>query len=408
MSISNGFRNPAVIVLVGRAAAQAGIFCFTAGPSLVLSDSSYNELLIGITVMLLAVSAPVGAFQQHLIRTSSIRESSTDALAKSVALAVGCSFLGFGVLLLLTPIGMWMVFLVVASIASVVPPLGASLHALGGGYVRSAAIDAVSGVLLVCATIILVIVEASLAQFMSVYMVVWCLAAVAAFVGPIRFPLSNVRIPTARLADIARESWPMIAIGIMAMAFNRADYLVLTIVGSDAEASRYALASRLIGPILIALGSLNNSLYVRQINARDDTEVMRAITGNAARKVGFLAIAVAPMIVGAVALVGRVSESIGDRDLVPTTVLLVVAAIPYAYAIPYGFALNAAGRERTWLTILSVATFGDLLAVLVVGRHGASVTAAVWVVVQVLVCVALMRAWKRLGDLPSTAVELRY
>jgi O-antigen/teichoic acid export membrane protein len=106
--------------------------------------------------------------------------------------------------------------------------------------------------------------------------------------------------------------------------------------------------------------------------------------------------------VGAVALVSAASDSIANRDLVLPTALLAVATIPFALALPYGFALTAFGLERRWLVILAVATAADLCAVLVLGDRGAAVTAMIWVVTQVGVLVAVRVATLFLDDRPPT------
>ena len=190
---------------------------------------------------------------------------------------------------------------------------------------------------------------------------------------------------------VVRDARAMIAIGVLAMAFNRADYLVLAAVGSDLQAARYALAARVVGPVLIALGSLNNSLYVRQIHARDDPVALRQLTERASKRVGLLAIAVVPVSVFAVWVLGELSDALAARDLVAPTFVLALATVPYAFAIPYGFALNAQYRERTWLCILLVATIVDLVVVLIVGPRGAVPVALAWLAVQIGVWATVTR-----------------
>ena len=186
----------------------------------------------------------------------------------------------------------------------------------------------------------------------------------------------------------------MIAIGFVSIAFNRADYLVLTVVGTESEAARYAIATRIVGPVLIALGSLNNSLYVRQINLRDDSAAFVQLTRRTARRVGLLAMVVAPVALLAIVFMDYVSETFAARSLLLPALLLAVATIPYAFAISYGFALNAQGRERVWLMILSTATVVDLIAVGLVGHRGATATAALWLGTQFLVWVMVTRVWR--------------
>ena len=51
---------------------------------------------------------------------------------------------------------------------------------------------------------------------------------------------------------------------------------------------------------------------------------------------------------------------------------MAVAAIPYAYVVPYSFGLASRGHERPWLLILVSAVVLDAAAVIVVGHRGAA------------------------------------
>ncbi len=117
---------------------------FAIGPSLVLTDQGYNDLLVGVTVMLLTVVAPATAFQQHLIRYEQATRSFRDARTKSLILASACSVAGVALSIALTQTVTISVLLGLGSIVSIVPSLVASLHALGDDYPRSAAADAVA------------------------------------------------------------------------------------------------------------------------------------------------------------------------------------------------------------------------------------------------------------------------
>jgi O-antigen/teichoic acid export membrane protein len=401
VTIGGTIRRPGVVVLVGRAAAQAGFFMFTVGPAFTLTDRRYNELIVGITVMLLAVVAPVGAFQQHVVRTTGALESRRDAFAKSSLLASILAAAATAALVLIHGFGPVPVLLGLASVASTVPALGSSLYALSNRFRRSAALDAVSGLLFVAVTVPLVVADASVTAWAVAYLAVWGASAAVTLVAPAMVVTAG---PNA-LGNFRQAVWSartLVVIGVVAMAFNRADYLALTVVGSEEQATRYALASRVIGPIMIALGSLNNSLYPRQINAREDPRLVARMTASMSRRVGVLAGCAAPLVVGAVALVSAASDSIANRDLVLPTALLAVATIPFALALPYGFALTAFGLERRWLVILAVATAADLCAVLALGDRGAAVTASIWVVTQVGVLVAVRVATRFLDDHPPT------
>jgi O-antigen/teichoic acid export membrane protein len=240
---------------------------------------------------------------------------------------------------------------------------------------------------------------------------VWICAALVTSLGtlrPARPAKTESNTSIGNFVAVVKDARTLIAIGVVAMAFNRADYLVLSEVGTESEATRYALATRVVGPVLIALGSLNNSLYVRQIRVRDDIPALLEMTQRASRRVGALAVFVAPLAVGVVALLGLVSDTFARRSLVGPTALLSLATIPYAFAIPYGFALNATNRERWWLLIIGVATALDAAAVAILGSAGSITTALLWVGTQTLVLGAVRLVWRSIkGARLSTVAQAR-
>jgi O-antigen/teichoic acid export membrane protein len=385
--------SPGLTVLAGRAVAQAGFFAFTVGPALVLGDAEYNDLIVGVTVVMLAVIAPVAAFQQHLVRYSGVVHNVRDARIKSLVLASVCAGIGTASALAFgTPIGVT-VLLAVGGLLSCIPSLIASLHALDGRFERSALADAGSGLLFVAAAVPLLITGAATIVWALAFAGVWAIAAIATSVGPLAVRSSGAGSSIGPMRTVLLDARAMIAIGIVAMAFNRADYLALSVVGDASEVTRYAIATRVVGPILIALGSLNNSLYVQQIKVRDDPGALSAITRRTSRRVGTLAIIIVPFPVIAVLLLEGLSGTFASKSLVMPTLLLALATVPYAFAIPYGFALNATGHERSWLGIITVATVADLVAVLALGGGGASTTATLWLVTQACVWLAVVRLW---------------
>lgn len=386
--------SPGVVVLAGRLVAQTGLFVYTIGPIFVLDDTSYNDLLVGITVMMLTVGGPVRAFQQHLIRYDVAVTSLIDARRKSILLALALAIAGSVVTMLITTLGAETLLLAMGTVLSVVPSITASLHALAGRFVHSALIDATSGFLLMLLTVLLIGIDAQLSTWAVAFMMAWLVSAMVAAIGPLAPPRGSVPSVFGNFWHVLGEARTMIAIGFVSIAFSRADYLVLAVVGTEPEAARYAIATRVVGPVLIALGSLNNSLYVRQINLRDHRAAFIQLTRRASRKVGWLAVVVVPVALLVVIAMGDVSATFASRSLLPPALLLAVATIPYAFAIPYGFALNAQGRERVWLLILSVATVVDLIAVWLVGHRGATLTAALWLGTQFLVWVTVARVWR--------------
>ncbi len=121
---------------------------------------------------------------------------------------------------------------------------------------------------------------------------------------------------------------------------------------------------------------------------------MRSMTQRASRKVGALSLAMAPLPVAVAALLSITSETFAGYSLIVPTALLSLAIVPYTFAIPYGFAFNSEGRERIWLVIISVATLLDLIAVVAFGSGGATTTAALWLVTQVGVWIAVVTIWR--------------
>jgi O-antigen/teichoic acid export membrane protein len=168
-------------------------------------------------------------------------------------------------------------------------------------------------------------------------------------------------------------------------------------IGSDAEAARYAIATRVAGPVLIALGSLNNSLFVNQVAQGRDLSRIARITGPAARRLGAITVVITPLLVAGVLLLGMFSASIADRHLVVPTLLLLLACVPFAVAIPWGFAFNAVGEEPRWMQVLLFGIALNAVLVVAFGRWGATWTAAAWLVTQSAVLGATMVQRRRVG-----------
>ena len=370
---------------------------FLVGPALTLSNNAYNDLIIGVTIMLLAVIAPVGAFQQHLLRLETTPLAVADARRKSLV----CSAFGGVVACVLTAVlttpGWWLAGLTIGAIASSAPTLTASLHALTGSFRKSALLDATSGMFFVAITVPLVALHAAPGFWSVGFSAVWVTTAIISMTGPLAYRPIDHKQTVGRFLPVLRDARTLIAVGVAAAAFSRADYLALTMVANDSEAARYALASRVVGPVLIALGSLNNSLYVRQLQVRDDPGALRELTVRTSRRVGLLAVAVVPCSVAFVGLLGAASDSMEARQLLVPTFFLALATVPFAFALPFGFALHAQNRERVWLWILTAATFLNLLAILALGREGATAAAIVWLLTQVSVWAVVTLGVKPVG-----------
>jgi O-antigen/teichoic acid export membrane protein len=178
------------------------------------------------------------------------------------------------------------------------------------------------------------------------------------------------------------------------MAYNRLDYLVLVRVALEVEAKAYAVAARLVGPVLIVLGSLNNSLYPQLLSVRGDEAAMRRLTRRYARRLTVGCILFVPLAVVAVIVLQHLSHAFERLDLVLPVLFLALAVVPFAGAVPLGYLLTAQTRERTWLLLLVVALIADVTAVAMFGRSAVS-CAVIWLVVQVGLWVAVELAVRR-------------
>jgi O-antigen/teichoic acid export membrane protein len=388
--------SPTAIVLAGRAIGQGGFFCFLIGPSLVLSDRDFNELTIGVTIVILAIVAPVNAVQLHFARLPDIASTSRSAAQRSLQLGIACSVVAIVFFAVLTGVTWIGVLLVIGAWANTIPTLVATIHALESRFSRSALVDVTSGVMFAVSSVILISLDAGIEVWAAVYSLTWVLTSIVALAGPLGIRLTGDWGAVGSIRMVLRQSTTMLLIGVIAMAFNRSDYLALTQVGTAQEAARYAIAGRIVGPIYVALGSLNNSLYVRQIALRSDEDAGELLTVRTSRRIGRLAALLVPPIALCTYMLGRLSESFGARDLLTPTSILALSAVVYAFAIPYGFSLAANGNERAWFNVLAVATATDLLLVVSVPRHDATVVATIWLAVQVGVLYSVRRIWTKL------------
>jgi len=343
----------------------------------------------------------VGALQLHLIRSPVATRAKHDAVVKSLVLA------GFGALIataaLLPTIGAqpWLLAVLAGGVVSSIASLGASLQALGGRFGRAAGIDIATGALFGLATLFLVASSAPIEVWAGGYLAVWLATALVCACGPLSFqPFSGVET-FGSFGHVLRGAATMIAIGFVAMAFNRSDFLALTIVGSDTEATRYALAGRIVGPIMVALGSLNNSLYVRQIQLDADPRAVSALTRRTSRAVGLLAAALVPVVGLLVVVLGALSESFRDRSLMAPSLLLALSTVAFAFAVPYGYGLSARGKEMRWLLVLAGATVADLIAVLLFGDLGATAVAGLWLATQTCLLVVVRLVSRSPAELSS-------
>lgn len=386
---------PTAIVFVGRAVSQVGLLAFAFLPSFRLTDRDFNALTVALIVGQLTCIAPATAFQTHLVR-SPARRYPRDLVWVVAAGVVGAT-VSLAVIAALGSLRWWSVFVAAASAATLLPAVWSSLLALQGRFVRSAATDAIGGLALGATALVLVAVDVGPAAWAISYLATVLVAIVAGAILARVVERSPAEDGSARSwIGALRQSSALIAIGFLAMSFNRADYLILTVIGSDTEAVRYALAGRFVGPVLVVLGSLNNSLYVRQVSS-SSREAVGELTMAVVRRVGAVAIAAVPVTVLVVAAIGMLSGSFADRELLVPTLLLSIAVVPFAFAIPFSYALVALGEERVWFWILLIGGIVDALLVVAFGRHGATATALVWVFVQCGVAGSLFAVTRRRG-----------
>lgn len=385
---------PTSAVLAGRLVAQGGFFAFAVFPAFVLDDGAFNELTIAVTVVLLMVVAPVSALQLHLVRAEEAPAMVKQFVAASAALAVPLAIVAVALLQAFGGSSLGSALVAFGGIANVAVTAGSSCLARGGRFLASAATDASSGVLLGVTAFLLVLVDASSVVWALSYALAWVIAAAITMwysfraVSTAGAPRLDLRLSTA---------WPMVASGLLSQAFNRLDYLVLTVVAIEAESARYVLAARFVGPILIALGSLNNSLYVHQIERRDRRDELVAVTNRVMVRTAAIALAWVPLALLITLALNAASDSFAERSLIVPVALLSAAAVPFAVTIPWAFGLNAIGHERTWLAILGLATAGNVVSVALFATSGAVACAAIWLITQLSVAAAVFGVRRRFG-----------
>lgn len=121
------------------------------------------------------------------------------------------------------------------------------------------------------------------------------------------------------------------------------------------------------------------------------------MTARATRQVGVAALVAVPATALVVGVLSGLSQSIAGRSLLAPSLVLALAAVPFACTVPLAFGLNALGRERLWLTVLVVATLVDLAGVATFGSHGAMAAAGMWLTVQIAVVITVRHLAKRVG-----------
>jgi O-antigen/teichoic acid export membrane protein len=382
-------------VFAGRAVSQAGIFVLSVAPVLVLATSAFNKFTVALTLSALFTIAPCLAFQQHLARVGLAH----DGVRRGVWLTVllGGVLAAVNALLGLALLGRswWIVVVALGGLALGVSSWSATALAVRERFVSSAAVEASGGIAIVALTLILVAISSGVTWFAVVYVVGGVVAATVGrmLVGRTR-PADGHHSPSA--PKLVRGAVPLIVIGFLAMAYNRIDLLILNALGPENQTSAYAVSGRLVGPLLIALGSLNNSLYPQLLNRRDDPAAMRHLVGRYGSILSIISLAAVPCVTLIVLALGRISATIDDLDMVLPATLLALAVVPFALAVPYGFLLTATGDERWWMLVLAGGIGVDALAVATIAHTSATACALTWVLVQCGVLVAVRMVVRRL------------
>ena len=160
--------------------------------------------------------------QEHVIRFTLV------SLAASVPLA------GFALALIAAASGLTAgtVWIVAGGCANVVATIASTCLARGGSFVLSAAVDSLSGPGLALAGVVLAATDQPVTVWGTTYGAVWIAvgfvgSATAASVA--RRSGDPHKLPPLRLAG----AWPMVVSGLLSQAYNRVDYLLLTVVATD-------------------------------------------------------------------------------------------------------------------------------------------------------------------------------
>jgi hypothetical protein len=394
-------RRPALQILVGRAINQGGLFAFLVAASLRLPDLVVARFAVAVTVASFLAAGPVLAVQMSAARVQGPGDHATSTLRS------------LSILLLVTTVAS-------GGVASAIsgPTLSGTLVVLATGCfggtsalafriaslgrsAASAATEALAGGLLAISVVVSFVVRAGAVWWGVSMLAATASSMLAAVVVLVREERRR------RLTAMPFGPWGLVVqgrtmavMGLVSGAYNRVDLLVLSIVASSLQTTRYALAGRFVGPLLVILSSLNNSLYVRQV-AESTRAGIAAVTAPTARRVLRLSLVVSPVVFAAVWGVSRVISGLGARDLVAPSGLLLAAAVFFAATVPWSFAFSAAGRELWWLLVMAVGVVLDAGAVAVLGDHGATTVAGCWLVVQALTWLAVEVIRRRAGFRPD-------
>jgi len=377
---------PGRTILAGRAVAQAGLFAVAAAPVVVLSNVAFNQLTVVINVVALALVAPSGAFQQHLARVGVARDGVRTGLGFTLAVTLVLAAIATPAAMALTSAAWWVVLLVVGGVLAAVAGWTATVLAVRGRFGLAALVEAAGGLGMLGAAVVLLVIGAGLGWWAAVY-ALGGLIAVTIGLSSSRHAFGRTTVGGAgrsSLATLVRGAIPLLVIGVLAMAYNRADLLILEQKAPVQETTAYALAGRVVGPLLIALGSLNNSLYPLLLEPDASAAQRQVLCRRYARRLVVVCLALVPLSVLAALVAGAVSQSVAELRIVGPVFVLALATVPFAATVPWGFFLSAIGAERVWMVALASCLTIDVIAVTWFAHDRALTCAIVWLVVQTL------------------------
>jgi O-antigen/teichoic acid export membrane protein len=393
-----------VAILAGRASYQLGQFALIVAPSFWLADGDYERLVVMYTTTSILVLSALIALHASILRV----DHGVFARAHP---SLACFLLGVPLTLVATAVtvgfgarsGDEMLATLGFGIAAVLNGdvlLRSSLAARDGRPLTAGALELWAGVAVVAAVAVLALFKSDQPITWSIgYLVASTVAALAAWAvrsGSGRARTSAAEIGSAAWA-ILSDGKLLLVTGLLMSAFNRVDFLLLSVLASDEESTRYALATRFAGPALVGLSALNNSMFIRQLERKRDLPALSAYTRSVVPRLVKLTVGVcAVALLAAVALTQTV-DNFGSRQLVLPSAILLLATCIFAASVPWAFALNTIGHERHWMAILAVTLLIDAGLVATVGHRDAVACALSWLATQMVVFVAVRRAARRVG-----------
>lgn len=396
-------RRPNVAILIGRAFYQAGAFAAIVFPAVALTDVDARRVVVPLTVSTLVVASVLVALQIGIVRLGVedvrfVRSYQINVVVglSLVAAATGLSWLLTGRDMSALLIG---ALYAIGSLGLSSSMLSATRLSVAGRKAASAVTEALCGMVLVVGSGALVIARTTTVMGWAVGFLL--MGATCAVIGLVNEPPTA----TTSLNELVRDagsafnsSRSLIIGGAIMAAFNRADYLLMDQLASATESNRYVIATRLSAPIMAALSALNNSLFVEQAAVRNDIKAVATVTERFAAKMMKMAGVVTVATIVAVIVIDRLVPALAERHVVGPAAILAVAALLFASAVPWSFALTSIGRETLWNRVLAMALAVDLIGVGLFSRYGAIPVALCWLATQVVV-VGLVYRFRRVAGL---------